>query len=109
MHSPIHPGGAAAADPHLQGFNGAEYAFCDPSATGGGASCHGHVMALLSERSHQINARITRMAGPDAWPWAGTWMTAFGFRWSDALSVQLELATDVEYGVEPAGACVGGW
>ncbi|KAI8474249.1 MAG: hypothetical protein J3K34DRAFT_518375 [Monoraphidium minutum] len=96
---PVQAGGTA--DPHMQGFNGAEYAFCDPAA--GGAACQGHAMALLSERSHLLNARITRLAGPDAWPWAGTWMTAFGFRWSDKLLVQLEMATDVQYNVKPAG------
>ncbi|KAI8474189.1 MAG: hypothetical protein J3K34DRAFT_518333 [Monoraphidium minutum] len=89
------------ADPHVRGFNGAEYAFCDPAA--GGAVCHGHVMAVLSESTHLLNARITRLAGPDSWPWAGTWMTAFGFRWSDKLSVELGMATDVQYAVKTAG------
>ncbi|KAI8475728.1 MAG: hypothetical protein J3K34DRAFT_28891 [Monoraphidium minutum] len=58
---------------------------------------------MLSESAHLLNTRITRLAGPDAWPWAGTWMTAFGFRWSKKLSVELEMATDVKYAVEPNG------
>ncbi|KAI8462198.1 MAG: hypothetical protein J3K34DRAFT_504501, partial [Monoraphidium minutum] len=87
-------------DGHLRGFNGAEYAFCDPEH-GTGATCNGHVIALLSEAAHLLNARITRLAGPDVWPFAGFWMTALGFRWADVLSIEVEMATDVVYSVKP--------
>ncbi|KAI8462208.1 MAG: hypothetical protein J3K34DRAFT_504083 [Monoraphidium minutum] len=92
------------ADPHVRGFNGAEYAFCDPEH-GTGATCNGRVIAMLSEVDHLLNTRITRLAGPDSWPWAGTWMSAFGLRWSDKLSVELEMATDVKYAVNQNGEC----
>ncbi|KAI8477307.1 MAG: hypothetical protein J3K34DRAFT_108739 [Monoraphidium minutum] len=81
---------------HRMGFFGHRYSFCDD-----GAPCMGRAFSLLSAAAHALNARVTRMAGPDRWPWAGTWMTALGFRFASVLSVELELATDVQYAVRP--------
>ncbi|KAI8463858.1 MAG: hypothetical protein J3K34DRAFT_134260 [Monoraphidium minutum] len=81
-------------DPHLQGFNGHKYSWC---SNDNGAHCLGRVFNVISESLHVFNTRLTRFAGPDVWPYAGAWMTAYGFRYGDALSVELELATDVVY------------
>ncbi|KAI8473759.1 MAG: hypothetical protein J3K34DRAFT_165003 [Monoraphidium minutum] len=82
------------------GFNGHKYSWCSED---NGQHCIGRVFNLISESLHVINTRLTRFAGPDMWPFAGTWMTAFGFRYGSVLSVELELATDVVYKVVPEG------
>ncbi|KAI8471956.1 MAG: hypothetical protein J3K34DRAFT_504980 [Monoraphidium minutum] len=87
-------------DPHLTGFGGHKYAFCEE---GNGAACLGRTFSTFSSPQHALNTRITRMAGPDAWPHAGAWMTAYGFRYADVLTLELELATDVDYAVAPDG------
>ncbi|KAI8468355.1 MAG: hypothetical protein J3K34DRAFT_522986 [Monoraphidium minutum] len=89
---------SAVDDPHLQGFHGHRYSFCDDSAP-----CMGRAFSLLSAAAYALNARVTRMAGPDRWPWAGAWLTALGFRYACVLTVELELATAVAYAVHPDG------
>ncbi|KAI8473059.1 MAG: hypothetical protein J3K34DRAFT_519240 [Monoraphidium minutum] len=91
-------GGGGGEDPHLQGFFGHRYSFCDH-----GAPCMGRAFSMLSAVAHALNTRVTRMAGPDRWPWAGTWITGLGFLFANVLSVELELATDAQYAVKPDG------
>lgn len=88
----------ASSDPHLVGFHGHKYASCEDRD---GKICHGRAFSILSESAHALNTRITRLAGPDEWPYAGTWMTGMGFRFADALSFELEMATDFAYDVKP--------
>ncbi|KAI8477512.1 MAG: hypothetical protein J3K34DRAFT_477042 [Monoraphidium minutum] len=90
--------GSSNGDPHVQGFHGHRYAYCEAED---GKPCQGQVFSMISEPAHAINARINRLAGPDAWPHAGTWMTGFGMRYSRDLSAELELDTGVEYAVKP--------
>ncbi|KAI8467542.1 MAG: hypothetical protein J3K34DRAFT_480962, partial [Monoraphidium minutum] len=94
------PTAAAAGDPHLVGFGGQSYSFCEHAD---GAHCLGRTFSMLSAPAYALNTHITRMAGPDAWPFAGAWMTGIGFRFGNILSVTLEMATDVEYKVVPDG------
>ncbi|KAI8470043.1 MAG: hypothetical protein J3K34DRAFT_459100 [Monoraphidium minutum] len=89
-----------SGDPHMTGFSGHKYSFCEE---GNGAACLGRTFSVFSSPQHALNTRITRMAGPDAWPHAGAWMTAYGFRYADVLTLELELATDVDYTVVPDG------
>ncbi|KAI8474947.1 MAG: hypothetical protein J3K34DRAFT_489375 [Monoraphidium minutum] len=90
--------GSTVADPHVMGFHGHKYAFCEEQD---GKPCHGRAFSVLSESMHALNARVTRLAGPDQWPYAGTWMTGMGFKFADVLSLELEMATDVTYDVQP--------
>ncbi|KAI8467584.1 MAG: hypothetical protein J3K34DRAFT_481068, partial [Monoraphidium minutum] len=92
--------GNAAGDPHLMGFNGQSYSFCED---GDGKHCLGRTFSMLSAPAYALNTHINSMAGPDAWPHAGAWMTGLGFRFGNILSVTLEMATDVEYKVVPDG------
>ncbi|KAI8467543.1 MAG: hypothetical protein J3K34DRAFT_523630 [Monoraphidium minutum] len=84
------------SDPHLMGFGGQSYSFCEHAD---GAHCLSRTFSVLSAPAYALNTHITRMAGPDAWPFAGAWMTGIGFRFGNILSVTLEMATDVEYKV----------
>ncbi|KAI8469102.1 MAG: hypothetical protein J3K34DRAFT_459523 [Monoraphidium minutum] len=96
--------GGGGSDPHLVGFAGQRYSFCEEDD---GARCKGRVFNLLSESSHQVNTLVDRHAGPDAWPHAGTWMVGFGVRYADALAFEVALATDVPYDVVPDPARPG--
>ncbi|KAI8469368.1 MAG: hypothetical protein J3K34DRAFT_283131 [Monoraphidium minutum] len=93
----------AGDDPHVRGFFGQEYEFCGPQLAG---QCQGRAFNLLSHRNTLLNTLVSRHSGPDAWPYAGTWMTGFGLRYGSTLSLELGLATDVQYAVE--GALGGG-
>ncbi|KAI8465925.1 MAG: hypothetical protein J3K34DRAFT_524984 [Monoraphidium minutum] len=79
-------------DPHLQAFSGQKYGFCEAN----GNECQGHAFNLITEARHQLNTEVNRMAGPDAWPAAGTWMTGFGMR-VGGFSFEARLRTDVEH------------
>ncbi|KAI8467540.1 MAG: hypothetical protein J3K34DRAFT_523627 [Monoraphidium minutum] len=97
----LDPSAAAVGDPHLMGFGGQSYSFCEHTD---GAHCLGRTFSMLSAPAYALNAHITRMAGPDAWPHAGACrMTGLGFRFGGIPSVTLEMATDVEYKVVPDG------
>lgn len=58
-----------AGDPHLRGFNGHSYEFCEKND---GVHCKGHIFNMLSASSYLLNTKINRHAGPNAWPHAGT-------------------------------------
>ncbi|KAI8464840.1 MAG: hypothetical protein J3K34DRAFT_102910 [Monoraphidium minutum] len=92
-------------DPHLRGFFGHKYEFCGPQLAG---QCQGRAFSLLSHRHTLLNTLVSRHTGPDAWPYAGTWMTAFGFRYRSILSLELGLATDVHYAIEGTPGGGGG-
>ncbi|KAI8463675.1 MAG: hypothetical protein J3K34DRAFT_442926 [Monoraphidium minutum] len=93
-------------DPHLTGFYGHKYAFCD----GPGASelCQGRVFNLVTEERHILNTLVGRHSGPDKWPWAGTWMMALGFRYGMLLSVEVGLRTDIEFKLSGKTGGTGG-
>ncbi|KAI8467832.1 MAG: hypothetical protein J3K34DRAFT_394829 [Monoraphidium minutum] len=95
----------AGDDPHVRGFFGQEYEFCGPQLAG---QCQGRAFNLLSHRNTLLNTLVSRHSGPDAWPYAGTWMTGFGLRYGSTLSFELGLATDVQYKVKGALGGSGG-
>ncbi|KAI8477254.1 MAG: hypothetical protein J3K34DRAFT_107639 [Monoraphidium minutum] len=95
--------GIVVDDPHLRGFFGQQYEFCGPQLA---TECQGRAFNLLSHSNTLLNAQVSRHSGPDAWPYAGTWMTGLGFRYGSTLSFELGINTDVQYAVE--GALGGG-
>ncbi|KAI8466215.1 MAG: hypothetical protein J3K34DRAFT_472788 [Monoraphidium minutum] len=79
------------------GFNGEAYEFCGAAL---GPQCHGRAFNMLSEARHQFNAEVNRHHGTgdrDAFPAAGSWLTAFGLRFGPSFSVVLRMRTDVDY------------
>ncbi|KAI8465359.1 MAG: hypothetical protein J3K34DRAFT_525418 [Monoraphidium minutum] len=79
------------------GFSGHAYEFCGAAL---GAQCHGRAFNLLSEARHQFNAEVNRHHGVgerDAFPAAGSWLTAFGLRYRHSFRVALRMRTDVDY------------
>ncbi|KAI8465684.1 MAG: hypothetical protein J3K34DRAFT_525156 [Monoraphidium minutum] len=47
--------------------------------------------------------QVDRLAGPDAWPAAGTWITGLGVRTATGATVELRMRKDVEHAVVPDG------
>ncbi|KAI8465381.1 MAG: hypothetical protein J3K34DRAFT_525436 [Monoraphidium minutum] len=79
------------------GFSGHAYEFCGAAL---GAQCHGRAFNLLSEARHQFNAEVNRHHGVgerDAFPAAGSWLTAFGLRYGHSFRIALRMRTDVDY------------
>ncbi|KAI8474668.1 MAG: hypothetical protein J3K34DRAFT_491743 [Monoraphidium minutum] len=91
--------GSGNSDPHLQGFHGQAYEFCGA----GKPECKGLAFSLVSEARMQFNAEVDRLAGADAWPAAGTWMTGLGLRSGGGMAVELRLRKDVNYALTPDG------
>lgn len=73
------------ADPHYTGFDGTHFEF------GSNDRAKGKTFALLSMPNHLLNTAMDSAPGPARWPFWGTWMRGFGFRFADALSVELML------------------
>ncbi|KAI8473181.1 MAG: hypothetical protein J3K34DRAFT_391954 [Monoraphidium minutum] len=78
-------------DPHMK--------FC----AAGKAECRGLAFSIVSEKSLQVNAEVDRLAGPDAWPAAGTWVTGLGLRYRTSLAVELRMRKDVDHTIVPDG------
>ncbi|KAI8467100.1 MAG: hypothetical protein J3K34DRAFT_45379 [Monoraphidium minutum] len=91
----------ARAPPSVcQAFSGQEYEFCGADLP----ECKGNAFAVVTSEKLQVNAEVDRLAGADAWPAAGTWITGLGMRAGAAMSVVLRMRKDAEYTVVPDGA-----
>lgn len=78
-------GADGVADPHFTGFDGTSFDF------GMDGSAKGKSFALLSMRDHLLNTYMDSAPGPMRWPFWGTWMRGFGFRYADILNFELVL------------------
>ncbi|KAI8476991.1 MAG: hypothetical protein J3K34DRAFT_502887 [Monoraphidium minutum] len=87
------------SDPHLIGFNGAAYEFCGSELP----QCKGNAFSIVSAEKLQVNAEVDRLAGADAWPAAGTWVTGLGLRAGAAMTVALRMVKDADFTVVPDG------
>ncbi|KAI8467054.1 MAG: hypothetical protein J3K34DRAFT_524055 [Monoraphidium minutum] len=89
------------SDPHLQAFTGQQFEFCGTDRP----ECKGQAFAIASEARMQVNAEVDRLAGPDAWPAAGTWITGLGLRSAAGagMAVELRMRKDAAYTVVPEG------
>ncbi|KAI8465957.1 MAG: hypothetical protein J3K34DRAFT_486218 [Monoraphidium minutum] len=91
-------------DPHLRGFNGADYEFCAQGAT----KCHGRVFNLVTERNNLINVEVDRLAGAASWPAAGIWLTGLGVRHGSGLAFELRMREDAPFELTAADGAHGG-
>lgn len=81
----ISPSAESTSDPHFSGFDGTKYEF------GSNDEAKNKTFALLTTPDHLLTTLLDSAPGPFMWPFWGTWMRGYGFRFSNALSMEVAL------------------